>query len=154
MEVGEDPELLLFHAEEKDFVNTLKRFLEVFELTKQREEEQSALEAITDLVQPPTFDEAEVLEVLSSAGASDEDAEMLELLSSVHFGPSLMTAMNQDSYCVQALQDPVLMASMQQLMANPKDFAISATLQGPVVREFFLKLIALSFAVQEQSDEE
>ncbi|KAF4130517.1 hypothetical protein GN958_ATG20284 [Phytophthora infestans] len=37
----EDPELLLFHAEEEDSVNTLKGFLEVLELTKQREEEQS-----------------------------------------------------------------------------------------------------------------
>ncbi|EEY65293.1 uncharacterized protein PITG_16942 [Phytophthora infestans T30-4] len=130
----EDPELLLFHAEEEDSVNTLK--------------------AITDLVQPPASDEKEVLEVYSSAGASDEDAEMLILLSSVHFGPSLMIAMNQGSYYVQALQDPILMTSMQQLMANLKDFAITATLQEPVVREFFLKLIALSFAVQEQSDEE
>ncbi|KAF4141470.1 hypothetical protein GN958_ATG09343 [Phytophthora infestans] len=59
--------------------------------------------------------------------------------------------MNQGSYYVQALQDPVLMASMLvagdvvlQLMANPKVFAITATLQEPVVREFFVKLIALS----------
>lgn len=73
------------------------------------------MEAITDLVQPPASDEKEVLEVHSSAGASDEDAEMLILLSSVHFGPSLMIAMNQGSYYVQALQDPVLMASMQQV---------------------------------------
>ncbi|KAF4128779.1 hypothetical protein GN958_ATG22027 [Phytophthora infestans] len=132
----EDPELLLFHAEEEDSVNTLKA---------------SALEAITDLVQPPASDEKEVLEVYSSAGASDEDAEMLILLSSVHFGPSLMIAMNQGSYYVQALQDPILMASMQQLMANPKDFAITATLQEPVVREFFLKLIALSLTEVETS---
>ncbi|EEY60275.1 uncharacterized protein PITG_22389 [Phytophthora infestans T30-4] len=36
MEVGENPELLLFHAEEEDSVNTLKCFLEALELSKQR----------------------------------------------------------------------------------------------------------------------
>ncbi|ETM48822.1 hypothetical protein L914_06697 [Phytophthora nicotianae] len=154
VEIGDDPELLLFHSEEEGFVSTLERFLEALALEKQHEEEQNAVEAITDLVLPSTVDEEETLEVQSSTGASGEDSEMLELLLSVQFGPSLMAAMNQDSYFMQALQDPVLMTSMQQLMANPKDFAVSATLQQPAVREFFLKLIALSFATQEQSDDE
>ncbi|OWZ19553.1 hypothetical protein PHMEG_0006173 [Phytophthora megakarya] len=153
VEVGDDPEMILFHSEDDGFRATLERFLDTLVLEKQREEEQRALAAITNLVQPLTVDE-EVLEVHGSAGVGDEDAEMLELLMSVQFGPSLMAAMNQDSYFVQALQDPILMTSMHQLMANPKDFATSATLQHPAVREFFLKLIALSFAVQEQSDEE
>ncbi|KAF1791032.1 P-loop containing nucleoside triphosphate hydrolase [Phytophthora cactorum] len=133
VEVGDDPEMLLFHSEEEGFVSTLESFLKALELEKQCEEEQNAVAAITDLVLPSTVDEED-----------DEDAEMLELLLSVQFGPSLMAAMNQDAYFVQALQDPILMTSMQQLMANPKDFAISATLQQPAVREFFLKLIALS----------
>ncbi|KAG7379068.1 Myosin-9 [Phytophthora pseudosyringae] len=154
VEVGEDPELLLFHSEDDNFVSALERFLKALALNKQCEEKQKALAAITNLVQPSTVDEEEVFEVHESAGASDEDAEILELLLGVQFGPSLMHAMNQDSYFVQALQDPVLMASMHQLMANPKDFAISTTIQQPAVRDFFLKLIALSFAVHEQSDEE
>ncbi|KAG6953188.1 hypothetical protein JG688_00012946 [Phytophthora aleatoria] len=144
VEVGDDPEMLLFHSEEEGFVSTLESFLKALELEKQCEEEQNAVAAITDLVLPSTVGEEEVLEIHSSVGASDEDAEMLELLLSVQFGPSLMAAMNQDAYFVQALQYPILMTSMQQLMANPKDFAISATPQQPAVREFFLKLIALS----------
>ncbi|KAF1778654.1 P-loop containing nucleoside triphosphate hydrolase [Phytophthora cactorum] len=138
VEVGDDPEMLLFHSEEEGFVSTLESFLKALELEKQCEEEQNAVAAITDLVLPSTVDEEEVLEIHSSVGASDEDAEMLELLLSVQFGPSLMAAMNQDAYFVQALQDPILMTSMQQVPV-PTD----------LFREFFLKLIALSFAVQE-----
>ncbi|KAL4163426.1 hypothetical protein KRP22_015005 [Phytophthora ramorum] len=128
--------------------------VETLVLEKQREEEQRALAAITNLVQPSTVDEEEAMDLRASAVVDDEDAEMLELLLGVKFGPSLMVAMNADSYFVRGLQDPVLMTSLHQLMANPKDFAISTALQQPAVREFFLKLIALSFAVQEQSDEE
>ncbi|KUF92871.1 Purine-cytosine permease fcyB [Phytophthora nicotianae] len=115
VEIGDDPELLLFHSEEEGFVSTLERFLEALALEKQHEEEQNAVEAITDLVLPSTVDEEETLKVQSSTGASGEDSEMLELLLSVQFGPSLMAAMNQDSYFMQALQDPVLMTSMQQV---------------------------------------
>ncbi|KAL4145776.1 hypothetical protein PRNP1_011652 [Phytophthora ramorum] len=154
VEVGEDPEMLLFHSEDDDFVDNLERFLKTLVLEKQREEEQRALAAITNLVQPSTVDEEEAMDLRASAVVDDEDAEMLELLLGVKFGPSLMVAMNADSYFVRGLQDPVLMTSLHQLMANPKDFAISTALQQPAVREFFLKLIALSFAVQEQSDEE
>ncbi|KAL3666494.1 hypothetical protein V7S43_008741 [Phytophthora oleae] len=154
VEVGEDPELLLFHSEDDAFVATLERFLKALTLERQCEEEQKALAAITNLIQPSTMDEEEVFEVQDSTGVSDEHAELLELLLSVQFGPSLMAAMNEDPYFVQALQNPVLMNSMQQLMANPKDFAISAAVQQPAVQELFLKLIALAFAVEEQSGEE
>lgn len=82
---------------------------------KQCEEEKEALEAITNLVHPPTVDEDEVLELQDSVGSNDEDTEVLELLLSVKFGPSLMTAMNQDPYFVHALQDPMLMTSMHQV---------------------------------------
>ncbi|KAG6610901.1 uncharacterized protein IUM83_08172 [Phytophthora cinnamomi] len=154
VEVGDDPELLLFHSEDDDFVATLERFLTAIALDRQREEEKEALAAITHLVRPPTVDEGGVLELQDSVDPNDDDAEVLELLLSVKFGPSLMSAMNQDPYFVQALQDPVLMTSMHQLMANPKDFATSTALRQPGVRGFFLKLIALSFAVQEESGEE
>ncbi|KAK1928355.1 Myosin-I heavy chain [Phytophthora citrophthora] len=154
VEVGEDPEMLLFHSEDDAFVTTLERFLKALALEKQCEEEQKALAAMTDLIQPSTVDEEVVFETRSSGGANDEHAELQELLLSVQFGPSLMAAMNEDPYFVQALQNPVLMNSMQQLMVNPRDFAISAALQQPAVQEFFLKLIALSFAVEEQSGEE
>ncbi|KAE9089368.1 hypothetical protein PF005_g19466 [Phytophthora fragariae] len=154
VEVGEDPGLLLFHSDDDEFVATLERFLTALALEKQCKDEKEALAAITNLVHPSTVDEAGVLGLQDSVGPSDEDAEMLELLLSVKFGPSLMAAMNQDPYFGQALQDPVLMTSMHQLMANPKDFATSTALRQSVVRDFFLKLIALSFAVQEQSDEE
>jgi len=116
----------------------------------------------------------ENLEIQSAAGANDADSEMLEMLLSVQFGPALMAAMNQDEYFIQALQNPVLLASMQQvrcllhsticfrmmqltkcfvpqLMASPKDFAISTALQQPAVREFILKLIALSCEFPMQS---
>eukprot|EP00644_Phytophthora_capsici_P003572 jgi/Phyca11/535099/estExt2_fgenesh1_pg.C_PHYCAscaffold_310098 len=130
-----------------------ERFLKALALEKQCEEEQKALAAITDLIQPSTVDNDKLLETQSSGAANDEHAELLELLLSVQFGRSLMAAMNEDPYFVQALQNPVLMNSMQQLMVNPRDFAISAALQQPAVQEFFLKLIALSFAVEDQCGE-
>ncbi|KAG1709270.1 hypothetical protein DVH05_019913 [Phytophthora capsici] len=154
VEVGEDPEMLLFHSEDDAFVATLERFLKALALEKQCEEEQKALAAITDLIRPSTVDNDKLLETQSSGAANDEHAELLELLLSVQFGRSLMAAMNEDPYFVQALQNPVLMNSMQQLMVNPRDFAISAALQQPAVQEFFLKLIALSFAVEDQCGEE
>jgi glutaredoxin-related protein len=174
VEIGEDPELLLFHADDGEFDATLERFLKALELEKQREDEQSALEEITSLVQLSSVDGDENLEIQSAAGANDADSEMLEMLLSVQFGPALMAAMNQDEYFIQALQNPVLLASMQQvrcllhsticfrmmqltkcfvpqLMASPKDFAISTALQQPAVREFILKLIALSCEFPMQS---
>ncbi|RLN52307.1 hypothetical protein BBJ29_002377 [Phytophthora kernoviae] len=152
VEVGEDPELFLFHSENDEFVVTLERFLEKMVLEEKFDEEQKALTAITSLSRTSTEDEEEEAENL--AGVRREDEEMLELLLSVEFGPLLMVAMNQESYFAQALEDPIIMSSMQQLMANPKAFASSTALRHPAVREFFLKLIALSLAVQEQSNEE
>ncbi|RLN45224.1 hypothetical protein BBI17_007190 [Phytophthora kernoviae] len=152
VEVGEDPELFLFHSENDEFVVTLERFLEKMVLEEKIDEEQKALTAITSLSRTSTEDEEEEAENL--AGVRREDEEMLELLLSVEFGPLLLVAMNQESYFAQALEDPIIMSSMQQLMANPKAFASSTALRHPAVREFFLKLIALSLAVQEQSDEE
>lgn len=153
VEVGEDPELLLFHSEDDDFVATLERFLMALSIEKERREEHKALAAITKLALPAAIDDEET-DNYPMVGLREEDAEMLELLGCVKFAPSLMTAMNQDAYFVEALKDPTLMGCMQQLMANRENFVSSTALQQPAVREFFLKLIALSLAVEEQSDEE
>ncbi|GMG15227.1 unnamed protein product [Phytophthora fragariaefolia] len=115
MEIGEDPELLLFHSEDTGFVETLEQFLVAVALEKQWEAEQKSLASITSLVQPSTVDGEGVISLENFTVPDDEDAKVLELLLSVHFGPSLMMAMNQDFYFVQALQDPVLMTSMHQV---------------------------------------
>ncbi|KAG7399948.1 hypothetical protein PHYBOEH_007468 [Phytophthora boehmeriae] len=146
VEVGEDPEMFLFHSEDDEFVDTLERFLTKLALEKEYEEEQKVLNAIGNLSRSSSVDEEGKSQ--NSAEACKEDEEMLGLLLSVQFGPFLMAAMNQDSYFVQALQDSTLMNSMHQLMANPTDFARSTALRQPTVREFFLKLIALSLAIQ------
>ncbi|RLN71915.1 hypothetical protein BBJ28_00015911 [Nothophytophthora sp. Chile5] len=113
-EVGEDPELLLFHSEDDDFVTTLERFLNMLAEEAEHEEEQKALAAITSLVQPSVTHGEETQDTIEGNGA---DTELVELLQSVEFGPPLMTAMSQDTYFVQALQDPMLMSSMQQVRA-------------------------------------
>ncbi|KAF1322135.1 hypothetical protein FI667_g11552, partial [Globisporangium splendens] len=102
-EIGDEPELLLFHLEDPDFVIVLEAFVSKLEVQKTQDDAHRALEAKRQ--EQAAAVQAHELEV---------EAELLEMLLKVELDESLMAAMRRDSYFIQALQNPELISSMQQ----------------------------------------
>ncbi|TYZ58180.1 hypothetical protein PybrP1_005732 [[Pythium] brassicae (nom. inval.)] len=138
-EVGDDPELLVFHLEDAAFVAALEDFVATVEAQRAMMERDAVMAARL---------QAEAAR--AEAQAAEVEAELLAMLLKVELDESLMAAMRQDAYFVAALTDPVLIASMQQFAASRTGFASQGELRNPVVRDFFLRLITLSLRVQEQ----
>lgn len=107
-EIGEDPDMLVFHIEDVSFAQVLANFVDAFE------GECGINSGIS------AFDEASITTsnmtdgstVLMTSGA---DAELVELLLTVQFNSALLDAMRRDAYFAQALLDPLLASSLQQV---------------------------------------
>lgn len=110
-EVGEDPEMLVFHTEDPEFVRALTSFLDTFEAELLcggglGDDESSDVQPANG-----SLDEEDVL----APHPVGEEAELMELLLTVKFDTELLSAMREDAYFVQALQNPVLASSLQQV---------------------------------------
>lgn len=103
-EIGDDPELLVFHVEDAAFVAALEDFVATVEAQRATGERDAAVVARAQ-------NEAERVE----AQAAQVETELLALLLKVELDEKLMAAMRQDAYFVEALTDPVLISSMQQV---------------------------------------
>lgn len=102
-EIGDDPELLVFHLEDAEFVAVLESFLAKVEQRKAAVEQQAAAAAKSQ--------EA----ARAQAHADEVEAELLEMLLKVELDESLMAAMRQDAFFVEALKNPELISSMQRV---------------------------------------
>lgn len=103
-EIGDEPELLVFHLEDADFVAGLEEFVTQLEVQQAKDDQESLLVARMQA------DAAK-----AQAHAAEVEMELLEMLLKVELNESLMAAMREDPFFVQALENPVLIASMQQV---------------------------------------
>lgn len=104
-EIGDEPELLVFHAEDPEFVAVLETFVARLEAQLARDEERAAVAARLQEEQA----------IVARARAAEVETELLEMLRGVELDERLMVAMRQDAFFVEALANPVLIASMQQV---------------------------------------
>lgn len=103
-EIGDEPELLVFHLEDEKFVAVLEDFVTKLEVQKAKEDSEALLIARMQ------EDSAK-----AQAHATEVEMELLEMLLKVELDESLMAAMREDPFFIQALENPVLIASMQQV---------------------------------------
>lgn len=103
-EIGDEPELLVFHLEDEEFVVSLEDFVTKLEVQQAREDSEALLIARMQ------EDSAK-----AQAHAAEVEMELLEMLLKVELDESLMAAMREDPFFVQALENPILIASMQQV---------------------------------------
>lgn len=115
-EVGEDPDLLVFHVESAEFVERLEAFLDALDADMSSSGALSVVDSSGEL--SPSSERTEEdgdLDGFEGSQAAGADAELMELLLTVRFDAALLDAMRDDAYFAQALQNPVLAASLQQV---------------------------------------
>lgn len=98
-EIGEDHEMLLFYLDDAEFSVKLAEFTAQVEA----EAAQHALVAAAEA---------------QDAHEADIEKELTEMLLKVEFNAELMGAMQQDPYFASSLQNPMLIATMQQVRCS------------------------------------
>lgn len=114
-EIGEDPDLLVFHVETAAFARALASFLDALDVDTSSDDALSVIDSTGELSSSSERTEEGDSDAFAAPQAAGADAELMELLLTVQFDSALLDAMRGDVYFAQAMQNPILATSLQQV---------------------------------------